>query len=454
MAADRNAGAIRGSGKGSSVTWQDELQHLDAELAAGRISAEDYRQRRDDVMRRAHAEQSGTPSGGFAQQTPGQQDPAGQNPFPPAFQWGGGAGGHPQGQPVQGQPPQAQPPQGQPVQGQPPQAQPPQAGSDSGDGDSNSTQVVNVNQLPPTASPPQGTPQQPHPPYGWTHQPPQAPAPQPWPDQAAWGPQQSWGTPDNQGTPWGDSDLPPEHGDTSWMRQGPEVFESAGGSSKGKVLGFTIAGALVVALIVVGVFFLLSSGGQTQQKAGGGTDQQQPPPPTPTTSKLPEPPATKPAPAKPGEVLIAAPDGPAHPFNGELTPELLSGARSGVLVDEVRKFALDNGMTTGWYRGTDGTKAPVATTLIAVKMPDEATASRLADTYLDAQRGLATIDELSYRGVQVKSTGDTFRTAYTSHSWTVVVDVRAKKGPGADARTLFQDLLTKQLEKMPPTVRK
>jgi len=35
------------------VTWQDELRVLDGELAAGRVSADDYRRQRDDILSRA-----------------------------------------------------------------------------------------------------------------------------------------------------------------------------------------------------------------------------------------------------------------------------------------------------------------------------------------------------------------------------------------------------------------
>src|SRR5690606_20482717 len=81
-----------------SVTWQDELQHLDAELAAGRISAEEYRQRRDALLSQGGGPngpnsggfaQPNTPSGGFAQPgTPSGGFAQQQDPFPPAFSWG------------------------------------------------------------------------------------------------------------------------------------------------------------------------------------------------------------------------------------------------------------------------------------------------------------------------------------------------------------------------------
>lgn len=69
------------------MTWQEELRRLDAELAAGRISAEEYRTRRDEARGR-HSPTAG---------------PRGQQPFPPAFSW---ADSRPQLHPVSSEPQQ------------------------------------------------------------------------------------------------------------------------------------------------------------------------------------------------------------------------------------------------------------------------------------------------------------------------------------------------------------
>ncbi|WP_017972703.1 hypothetical protein [Actinopolyspora halophila] len=424
------------------MTWEDELQQLDAELAAGRISADEYRQRRDSVLGRAHAEQaeqSGSPSGGFPAQQPawpqqhGAADPQSggfgqqqqQNPFPPAFSWQQyGDQGHSGPQGVQ---------------------QPPRQSS----GDS--TRVVNVNH-PPTGAPQQpGFPQQGQqpgvPPGGWPNsgQFPQ----QPGGEQAAWA--QQWPTADAPGTPWGNSDLPPEHGDTSWMRQGPEVFETAGKSGKGKIAGFAVGGVLLVGVIVAGVFSFLSGEDGSQQRAAGPETSTSTQTPTSTEPPLPEPPEAKPAPQNADNVLVPPPEGKKHPFNKEpLKPAALEGAKSGVLFPPVLKFALDNGVSDGWFNGT---QSPIGTSLIAVRMPDESTAEELTRKYRDQQETLTVLDDLSYQGVPVHSSGDILRAAYTTHDWMVVVEVRAGDKPASEARSLFEDLLSKQLAKTPPTVR-
>ncbi len=51
--------------------WQEEISGLDADVAVGRISAEEYRSRRDELLSR--------PDAGAAD----------ANPFPPPFRWGG-----------------------------------------------------------------------------------------------------------------------------------------------------------------------------------------------------------------------------------------------------------------------------------------------------------------------------------------------------------------------------
>ncbi|GAA2821286.1 hypothetical protein [Saccharopolyspora taberi] len=442
------------------MTWQDELQHLDAELAAGRISAEEYRNRRDAALGRAKAEaesgpssggfpaqqpesgpssggfpaqqpETGPPSGGFPQQQesgpssggfpaqdsggfPQQEAPQQQgSPFPPAFNWGTAAQQQPQ-QPGSNDATQV-------VQNPLLQQQPAQQS------DNESTQVVNLNQTPPQ---------------------------QPWPgqqqQQAQWPQQQGWNNPEPPSTPWGDGDVPAtEHGDTSWMRQGPEVFDSAGKSGKGKMIaGVSIGAVLLVGVIVAGVFYFTSQGGEQPSPQNPPTAQPQ----TPPTSSLPEPPAAKAPPASSQEVLVALPGAP-NPWNGPLDPASLGGGKSGLLQPQaVRDFALQNGFVDGWFTGSAEGTTP-KTTLLALRMPDQNSASGVVEKYLGAQQGLSSVDDLSFQGVDVVNTGGTFRTAYVVHNWVVIVDVSAGNDKPA-ARELFKSTLDQQLQQSPPTVRK
>ncbi|MEU8415404.1 flagellar basal body-associated protein FliL [Amycolatopsis japonica] len=255
------------------VSWQEELRNLDEELASGRLSADDYRLRRDQVLSSAVA--YGDPAQQQVQQ-PGQQP---QQPFP------------------QQQPPPA------PPQQQAPQQQPGQPSADStqiiapvnqpqgGEGertqvvpnwqqqqaDPNRTQVV-----PPVASPPGGFPQQGQAsPAGGFPQQHQGYQQQQQPQQQGW-------TDDNDvSPPWGGSDFPPISpvGSTEWVKQGPEVFEDKPKGKGGKIAIIVIVAVLVLGGLGVGGYFAFSGGGDT--------------PPDPTAATKPAPPSPSPSPTKP-----------------------------------------------------------------------------------------------------------------------------------------------------------
>jgi hypothetical protein len=195
-----------------SVNWQDELRKLDDELASGRISADDYRVRRDQVLSSSNA-------GG--QQAPGQQ------------RW-------------QAQPPSAGPATGSqatqyiaPV-GEPPKPPNPDA-----------TQVVTPR--PPDADRTQAVPSAgmgqpnygpPSPAHGF-----QQPGPPPPP----------WQVSSDQAPPW------LTQSNDSWSRSGPEVFDETS-SGKGKKVFAIIGVVLVVALIGGAVWWF----GLREGSGGGG----------------------------------------------------------------------------------------------------------------------------------------------------------------------------------------
>ncbi|QUQ69920.1 hypothetical protein [Kutzneria sp. CA-103260] len=252
------------------MSWQEELQQLDSELAQGRVTPEDYRLRRDQLLGVAQGQQPPqTPPGGQPQQQPAEpqqpQQPA-SSPFGQPFRW--------------------QPPANQQNQGQTPPETPsestqvmrPIADAPAGDsaertqvvrstGDSaERTQVVpntgGFTPGPQTPPPWQSMPQQGMPPQG--------------------GPQE-YGA-----APWS-NELPPDFGKASWPLQGPEVFDS-GKSSKntGKIIAIAVAAVLVLGL----------AGGIYYFTAGQSHDA------TTTTSTT----------AKPTTTTSAPPPLPAGPF--------------------------------------------------------------------------------------------------------------------------------------------
>ncbi len=271
------------------MSWQEELRNLDEELASGRLSADDYRLRRDQVLSSAVA--YGDPSQQPVQQ-PGQQP---QQPFqqPPA-------------------PPQQQP--------QAPQQQPQQGGGTSADstqiiapvnqpqpqaGEGERTQVVSSWQqqqadpnrtqvVPPMASPAGGFPQQGQasPAGGFPQQGQASPAggfPQ-QPQQQQHGypqqqqPQQQGWTDTDASPPWGGSDFPPISpvGSTEWVKQGPELFEDKPKGKGGKIAIIAVVAVLVLAGLGVGGYFAFKGGGDepTDPTAAPQPTQSQNAPPT------------------------------------------------------------------------------------------------------------------------------------------------------------------------------
>lgn len=269
------------------MSWQEELRNLDEELASGRLSADDYRLRRDQVLSSAVA--YGDPAQQQVQQ-PGQQP---QQPF--------------QQQPPAPPQPQTGQPSADSTQIIAPVNQPQQNGGEGErtqvvpnwqqqQADPNRTQVV-----PPVASPPGGFPQQGQqasPAGGFPQQGHASPAggfpqQQQQPQHGYQQPQQQQGWTDNDASPpWGGSDFPPISpvGSTEWVKQGPELFEDKPKGKGGKIAIIAIVAVLVLAGLGVGGYFAFSGGGDTppDPTAAPQSSQPQPAPPSSTKPKTPE----------------------------------------------------------------------------------------------------------------------------------------------------------------------
>ncbi|MFJ8914555.1 flagellar basal body-associated protein FliL [Amycolatopsis sp. NPDC102389] len=270
------------------VSWQEELRNLDEELASGRLSADDYRLRRDQVLSSAVA------YGDPAQQQVQQPGQAPQQPFqpqqpPPApQQQAPQQSGQPSADSTQIIAPVNQPQSGEAERTQVvPNWQQQQA-------DPNRTQVV-----PPVASPPGGFPQQGQasPAGGFPQQGQASPAggfPQQQQHQGyqQQQPQQQGWTDNDASPPWGGSDFPPISpvGSTEWVKQGPELFEDKPKGKGGKIAIIAIVAVLVLAGLGVGGYFAFKGGGDTppDPTAAPQSSQPQPPPPSSTKPKTPE----------------------------------------------------------------------------------------------------------------------------------------------------------------------
>ena len=257
------------------MSWQDDLRQLDQALAEGRVPADEYRKRRDQLLAAAAG---GAPAAPEQPAPAPQQAPQPQQPGPPQ------------------QPPQAAP--GQP--GQPGQ-QPGPTGPGSGpfaapfrwepaseatqvvsgreDDNPDKTQVVSPQHNQDVARTQTFQPLQPHQQQPYPQQPQQHPGFQqtpPW--QAA---QHDAAPPGGQ-----DNDGPLAAPNPTWFAQGREVFEPSGRGGGGKVVKILVA-ALVVVAVGVGVFFFVRSQGDDPGQADPGTSQTQAP--APSSTKPPQP---------------------------------------------------------------------------------------------------------------------------------------------------------------------
>ncbi|MEU0880011.1 hypothetical protein ABZ345_15525 [Lentzea sp. NPDC005914] len=233
------------------MAWQDELRELDNALAEGRISADDYRRRRDEVL-----------SGSSSAPAPSPLNPGAANA---PFRWNT-------------TPPPVGPPSGpQPVvnpdatQVVTPQA-PPSAATQNINPDA--TQVVNTGARNSDSERTQYVrPVQPPPGGGWQSAPPQGgpAAPPPWLS--------------------GDGGFGAESS-PGWVAQGPEVFDEKS-SGAGKKILVVLLVVLVLGGIGTGVYFLVNrkGGGGGEETQGQSTSQ------TPTTT-------SKPKPTEPLEILL------------------------------------------------------------------------------------------------------------------------------------------------------
>lgn len=377
------------------MTWEEELRRLDAELAAGRISAEEHRTRREAA--RGHRK----PAAG----------PVHQQPFPPAFSW---ADSRPQLRPVTADPQQPTDPCAAATgpaaaQADAPQVVPDQFTADDVEqarADADRARIVSF-----------------------------AGPPEPGPERVRARPLRASGG--------GHPVTGPPHPTASHRpRQGPEVFDTAGRPSKTRRRTAVLWMLVVLGIAVIGAIAAL-----VPREA----PRSQPPSARvslPESAGPSEPPGPKPAPASTQDVLALVPPGRVNPLSGLFTPADLQGPKSAVLPAPARDAALRSGVVDGWFSGTG---SDPRTSLIAVRMPDQRGASDVVRAYLDAQQGLSPVASYSYAGVPAVSDGaGTFHTAYVSHEWAVVVEVAGQQ-PGAGE--LFQDVLGQQVALSPPTVR-
>jgi hypothetical protein len=428
------------------VTWQEDLRRLDEELASGKLSADDYRARRDQVLSSAVTSGAQSPQ---PQHSSGEQANSTQiiEPVSPSH-------GVPQAPPqpqfqlqqqFQPQAPQPLPPQA-PQQRQPQPPDSPEATQvvSAADSSGEQTQVVPSWQTRPP-SPAGGFPQpQQHGPASPAggFAPPQQNVP-------------TWNAArEDVSPPWGASEFPPiaPSRSSEWVAQGPETFEATPSSGKGRKVAFSLVAVVVLAGLGFAIWLLfIKDGGQST--VASPTDSRQSAPPAPTTKPLPEPPVAKPEPADNDSALIKPP-GNTRAGGGTFD---LSGMKSNKLLPTSVLDALGQaGMTEGLLKATTNNSSKIG--LFALNLPDPQGAGEVAQEYARVQRtgGIPANQDLSMNGVQVFSSSGSasesvFRAVYVLYNRVIIVETI---GPDrTSVQKQFQELLSSQVQHAPPTQR-
>jgi hypothetical protein len=382
------------------VTRLNELQQLDEDLAAGRLSPEDHRRRRDELVRDAAS--------------PVASAPQAASPFPPAFRW-------------ETSPPEAT------TQVRP--AVPRRTGG----GDlADATQIVRTSPASPSYQQvpdqvrslfqPVGSPPVDNPPVN------------------------------NSAPPWASSGLPPVAGQpitdqqNAWMRHGPEVFETPALQSRStQIIGIAVLAGLVLGLLVASVaYFLSAPSPQDQASSAQSTPSQQSPA---APRQLPAPPAPSPAPVDTSHALIEPPgeargggglfDLPRLESTNLLPRTILNALRTGAMTDGVLKTTTDGGNTIG---------------IFAFTLADEQAATDVVNTIVTVQRdgGLKVDGTRAQQGLAVLgsapgSRSTVYRGVYVLYNRAIFVEVF---GPDYDAvLSTFDSVVNQQLTYAPPTVR-
>lgn len=412
-----------GRGKGDQVSWQDDLRKLDDELAAGRMSADEYRVRRDRVLSSAvspgsQQEPEVNEKTQFVQVPPPGPTPApGPGPAapPPA------PGQQPAGQGGDADKTQVVP--GQTAEGDRTQAVGGWQTARPG-GDADRTQVVPGV---PTQSMAGGQPPRPAPPQS-----PPAGFPQPgWQQQPY----------DELAPPWAGSEFPPlaATGTPAWIKQGPEVFDEDRSSGKAGRIVAIIASVVVLAGIAFGAFWIWGRGNDDNNAGGPGTSTTKQ---TPTTTTSKPPPDPLPTGKFPGKVT-----------ENKTVRTFADIPRQSYLTQpELQAYQPDKAGKTKLVLSDVGSGNRLVVML--VMMPDAASAQASVTALNQIQIGNGMVQNAGGAPpkvllVQREPAGDQkgrIRAHYVSGNIIVRLDLTTSAG---DTSVSFNDILTSQLEVMP-----
>ena len=402
------------------VTSSNELNQLDEDLAAGRLTHDEYVRRRNELQPDVDQTDRSPSSSG-----PADDESRPASPFPPAFRW-------------ETSPPNETTQVIHPVT-------PERAGGDGGDTsettqvvpkldeqDSERTQVVQARPQPPPS-------------YSSIHQ--------ALPDAYPEPPDQDWTSypVDTSAPPWAVSDLPPTTDQQSaWTRQGPESFEAPAEQARTKqIVGIVLVAVLVLALVGAGVAYVVSQDSGDQP---GGNNQPQAQPQEPPR-ELPAPPPPGPPPADTAQALIEPPGQPRGGGGVFDLPQLLSDSK-GLPIPVVNALSAA-GMTDGVLKASTRVESTIG--MFAFTVRDEQAAIDVAKTIIAEQRGLEEDQSRAQQGVTVLGTPEnspstTYRAVYVLYERVILLEVFGS--PRNTVLANFDSLVEEQVNFAPPTVRR
>lgn len=258
---------------------------------------------------------------------------------------------------------------------------------------------------------------------------------------------------DSSAPPWASSAQPLiAEQQSAWLRQGPEVFHAPATAPRSKqLIGLAVLGIVVMGLLgaTLGYFLTARSPDRTDlgQLAG--------PQPTAAAQDLPSPPPPLPAPANTTHALIDPP-GQTRGGGGQFDLPRLLAEDPKPLQPAIVDVLKAGGMTDGVLKTT--TTGTTTIGMFALTMPDERTATSVAQTIATAQLegGLKADNNRALRGVAVMgsvpgSQSTAYRAVYVLYNRTIYVEVF---GTNRDAvLTTFDAVLAQQVTYAPPTVR-
>jgi len=239
-----------------------------------------------------------------------------------------------------------------------------------------------------------------------------------------------------------------------WVSQGPEQPSPPWVAGNGRIVGYAVAAAVLVAVVLVA---LLRDDTPVSAGASTSTSSTSLPPLVEQRPSglavMPEPPVVRP---EPGDNAAALVDPPGQARGGGGAFDTATLAVKKLLPDTVTRQLQLDGLVDGMFKTTvDGS---VTFSLLALRLPTPQNAVNSAREYGYTQQegGLLASADLSLHGVPVYSAsapdggGFTYRAVYVLYSRVIVVDVA---GPGDAASAAFKAVLDTQVRTAPPTDR-